>query len=72
VTVIGSDGEEIGNVAEVVADRQQGIFSGLTISSGLFSNDRFLPADLVEEITAEAVRVSLTASEADNKLEPYS
>lgn len=64
-TVIqSSDGEEIGSVHEVVADREKDIFSGVTIDSGLLSNNRFAPADIIEEISTSGVRLSITAAEA--------
>ena len=68
---VGTDGEEIGTVVEVVADRQKDIFSGIAVKSGLFANKRFVPADLIESMTADAVRVGLPASEADSRLETY-
>ena len=68
--VVASDGEEIGKVETVVADQEKDIFSGLAIAAGLFDKDRFVPADLVTEITEHAVQVSLTSQEAEN-LEPY-
>ena len=63
-TVLSSDGEELGTIAEVVADRQKDIFSGLTISSGLLSTNRFAPAAIVEDMSPTSVRLSITASEA--------
>jgi uncharacterized protein YrrD len=69
--VLGTDGDEIGTVAEVVADRQKDIFSGIAVKSGLFANKRFVPADLIESMTADAVRVALPATEADGRLETY-
>lgn len=64
-TVLSSDGEDLGNVDEVVADRQKDIFSGVTISSGLLSNSRFAPAELIEDMSANAVRLSITAAQSE-------
>lgn len=69
-SVVSSDGEELGSVNEVIADRQKDIFSGLTISPGLLSTSRFAPAAVVEDISAAAVRLSITAAEA-GELEDY-
>ena len=69
--VVGTDDEEIGTVTEVIADRQKDIFSGIAVKSGLFSNQRFVPAEHVQEITNEVVRVGLPAAEAENRLDPY-
>ncbi len=68
--VIGSDGSDIGTVAQVVAEAKDDIFRGLEVSSGIFTGNRFAPADLIDEITDEAVRLSITADEADAKLPP--
>ena len=67
-----SDGAELGTVAEVVADGQKDIFSGIVVRSGLFSEKRFVPADLIEEMTTEAVKINLDSKAADARLEPYS
>lgn len=68
--VVASDGEEIGKVGTVVADEEKDIFSGLSVTAGLFDKERFVPADLVSEMTEDEVRVSLSSSEAE-ALEPY-
>lgn len=69
-SVLSSDGEELGSVDEVIADRQKDIFSGVTISPGLLSTSRFAPAAIVEDISSGAVRLSITAAEA-GELEDY-
>lgn len=68
--VLSSDDEEVGAVADVVADTQKDIFSGITISSGLFSADRFAPAELVSEMTSDAVILTISSAEAES-LEVY-
>lgn len=68
--VVGTDGEEIGKVEAVVADEEKDIFSGISITAGLFGKDRFVPADLVTGMTEDEVRISLSSQEAE-KLEPY-
>ena len=69
--VFGSDGEEIGKVAEVLGDRQKDIFSGVAVRDGFLSSKRIVPADLIEEITTEGVKLSLPSTEAEKRLEPY-
>lgn len=69
--VVGSDGEEIGTVAVIVADRQQDIFSGIAISSGLFSGNRFVPADMIDRMEAESVQLTITSGDADARLDTY-
>ena len=70
--VLASDGSELGTVAEVIADEQKDIFSGLEITSGLLTGNRFVPADLVGSITDEAVELTIGPGEADSKLEAQS
>ena len=69
-TVLSSDGQEVGSVDEVIADRQKDIFSGVTIDSGLLSSKRFAPASVIEDISTDGVRLSIPASEAE-ELEDY-
>jgi hypothetical protein len=66
--VVGSDGESIGKVEQVLADRD--IFSGLVISTGVLGKPRWVAADQVEEIEEERVRLTIS-SEAADRLEEY-
>ena len=69
-TVLSSDGEELGSIAEVIADRQKDIFSGVTINSGLLSSNRFAPAAIIDEMSPTSVTLSITAAQAAD-LEDY-
>lgn len=62
--VRSSDGAEVGSVHEVIADHQKDIFSGVTIDAGILSSNRFAPAEIIEEISTEGVKLSVTAAEA--------
>jgi uncharacterized protein YrrD len=68
--VVAAGGEEVGKVREVIADEQSEIFSGVTIDTGLLSEPRFVPAEVIEVMTDEAVKLIITAERAE-KLEPY-
>ena len=68
--VVDAAGEQVGKVSRVVADEQRDIFSGIAFRPGLLEGERFAPADLVQSITEEAVRLSIPASQAE-RLEPY-
>jgi len=68
--VRSSDGTELGKVADVIADEQKDIFSGIVLDPGWFKEARFVPADLVEEITSGGVRLTVSAAEAETRLEP--
>ncbi len=69
--VLSSDGDELGKVANVIADEQKDIFSGISLKPGLFKDERFVPADLIDEMTDEAVRLSISAEQASRELRPY-
>jgi hypothetical protein len=56
--VVGSDGEKLGKVEETVGDSTLDIFDGITVSTGLLSKPRYVPAELVGEIVEG--RVTLT------------
>ena len=66
--VVGADGESIGKVEQVLADRD--IFSGLLISTGVLGKPRLVSAEQVEEIEEDRVRLTIS-SEAAGRLEEY-
>lgn len=68
--VFAASGDEIGKVSEVVADDQKDIFSGVAFRPGLFSSQRFIPADLIDSLTDEGVYLTISESQAD-ELEDY-
>lgn len=65
-----ADGEPLGKVSSVVADEQKDIFSGLTFRSGLFDAERFVPAELIRELTDGAVHLTISSRQAEG-LEPF-
>ena len=69
-TIVASDGEELGKVDAVIADRQKDIFSGITFRPGVLGTPVFVPADKVDRLTNEAVHLSISAADAAG-LEPY-
>lgn len=69
-SILTSDGEQVGKVDEVIADREKDIFSGITFKPGWLDAAVFVPAEKIESLTEGSVRLSLTASEAE-QLEAY-
>ena len=63
--VVARDGEDVGKVEEVIGDSTDDIFNGLAISTGLFGEPRYVPAERVAEIVDGEVRLDLdhTATE---------
>lgn len=59
--VLDSTGTEAGRVEEVVGDTGVDIFNGLSISTGLLSGPRYVPAEEVALITEGEVRLNLDA-----------
>jgi uncharacterized protein YrrD len=54
------DGKELGKVEEVVGDTGNDIFSGLSVSHGLFSKPRYVPSEHVVAIYPGEVHVELS------------
>ena len=71
VRIVASDGEEIGRVSEIVADDEKDIFSGITFRDGVLGKERFIPADLIGQMTSEQVTLGVTSAVAQEKIEPY-
>ena len=69
-TVVGSDGEELGKVEEVLGDTSHDIFSGLTVGTGLLHRPRYVPAEVVSEIVEGRVSLSIGNDEFE-RLEEY-
>ncbi|MDQ3955995.1 MAG: hypothetical protein M3285_10670 [Actinomycetota bacterium] len=63
--IVAPDGEEIGRVTSVVADETKDIFSGIAFKQGLLETERFLPADLIDEMTEEAVTATIGSDDVD-------
>ena len=67
--VVGSDGEEVGHVAHVLADEEQDIFDGIVIAHGL-GRHTFADAEQVAAIHEHAVSLTISAAEAEALPEP--
>jgi hypothetical protein len=67
--VLGSDGEEVGHVAHVLADEEQDIFDGVVIAHGL-GHHTFADAEQVAAIHERGVTLTITAAEAEALPEP--
>jgi hypothetical protein len=68
--VVDASGDEIGRVEEVVGDSNADIFNGLAISKGLFSGNRYVPAEQVATITEGSVELRLGRDDIQ-RLERY-
>lgn len=68
--VYSADDTKVGEVGDVIADREKDIFSGITLQGGLFGTPRFVAADRIGRMTAEGVHLTLSAQEAET-LEDY-
>lgn len=65
--VVGSDGETIGGVHEVIVDEGSAIFVGLAVRPNLFTHALFVPGALVERYHDGVVHISTVSSD----LAPY-
>jgi hypothetical protein len=68
--VVGNDESELGTVDETVGDSELDIFDGLTVTKGLLTKPRYVPAEHVDEIVEGTVRLSIDRGEFD-RLEPH-
>ena len=67
--VYSADGEEVGQVAHVLADEENDIFDGIVISHGL-GRHTFADAEQVGDLHARGVVLTLTGAEAEALPEP--
>ncbi len=67
--VLSADGEELGDVAHVLADEEKDIFDGIVISQGL-GRHTFADAEQVAKIYERGVVLTLSAAEAEALPEP--
>jgi uncharacterized protein YrrD len=68
--IVASDGEQVGKVLEVIADRQKDIFSGITFRPGVLDTPVFLPADKIDRLTEGSVELAISSAEIEG-LETY-
>jgi len=64
-TVVGTDGEKLGSIHEVVGDSGKDIFNGLAVSPGLLKAARYVPAERVGTIFEGRVELDLDSQEFD-------
>jgi hypothetical protein len=57
--VVDAGGESIGSVDEVIGEPEADIFDGLAVSGGLLGKRRYVPAEVVGEITEGRVRLTV-------------
>jgi hypothetical protein len=56
--VVDATGEHVGRVEEVVGDREDDIFNGLKVATGLLGKAEYVPAESVGEITEGRVQLA--------------
>jgi hypothetical protein len=60
---VGRDGEELGEVSEVLGDEEHDIFDGLMVRSSLLGSSHYVPAERVGTITTGHVELDLDGDE---------
>lgn len=68
--VLDAGGNEIGKVSEVIADEQKDIFSGIRWRHGILGDQHYVPADLIAELTVDAVHLRVSGDEAQQQQQP--
>jgi hypothetical protein len=61
--VVGSDGEELGSVHEVLGETDSDIFDGLAVVSGVMKTPTYVPAERVGPITEGRIELDLVKAE---------
>jgi hypothetical protein len=61
--VLGSDGNHLGKVHEVIGDSGKDIFNGLAVSPGLLKSSRYVPAERVRDIEDGCVHLAIGHAE---------
>ena len=69
-TPVYAGDRQVGKVSTVVADLPKDIFSGVAFRPHFLGAQRFAPADLIDGMSATAVRLRCSPEEAE-ELEPY-
>jgi uncharacterized protein YrrD len=65
--VVGSDGEKVGTVGDVVFGAD-GVLVGFVVKKGwIFKSDMRVPIELVSETGADAIRLNVPAAEAETR-----
>lgn len=63
-SVVAADGSEVGYVQEVVGDEGKDIFDGIALSTSLFSDPRYVPAEKVGRIRQGRVELTVGSNDA--------
>ncbi len=63
--VVSSDGEQVGQVREVLGDENADIFDGLAVDPGLLKKAKYVPAERVGVIVEGSITLELTKAEFD-------
>lgn len=63
--VLGTDGELVGLVKEVLGDQNADIFDGLAVDSGIISKAKYVPAERVQMIVEGRVVLDMSKEEFD-------
>jgi len=57
--VLAAEGGEVGKVDEVAGDSGLDIFDGLAVAASLIGKPRYVPSEVVAEITEGEIRLSI-------------
>jgi hypothetical protein len=63
--VFSSEGEQVGRVSRVVGDAEADVFTGLAVSVGALSADRFVASERVRAIYPDRIDLDLTKAEIE-------
>ncbi len=64
--VVSSDGEKAAKVSRVVGDADADVFSGLAVTVGILSGERFIPSEHVQGIWPDRIQVGLDKADIES------
>ena len=64
--VVSADGEKTAKVSRVVGDADADVFTGLAVTVGILSGERFIPSEHVREIRPDRVEVDLSKADMES------
>ena len=64
--VFSSDGEKAAKVSRVVGDPDADVFTGLAVTVGILSGERFIASEHVQEIRPDRIQVGIAKADMES------
>ena len=64
--VVSSDGEKTAKVSRIVGDPDADVFTGLAVTVGILSGERFIASEHVQEIRPDRIQVGIAKADMES------